>query len=117
MDALARTTAYKKDVKMKWFIDKLVRLLQFFIALTLFSAINFFVEVDTQAPQCCGRKADFTGSHISLFSEKLFYQCPQCKKIFVLENQHKGISLKQYFSRAWRLIYMNKIGKDPNDSL
>ena len=76
------------------------KILEFIIKISLFPIANWLVEVDNQAPMCCGNKTDFVGSHTSLWNEGLFYQCDVCKKVTTITNEHKGINLGQF----WRAL-------------
>jgi hypothetical protein len=79
-----------------------IKAINFLISIMLFPTAIWLSEIGAQAPRCCGRKTNFTGSHTSLFGEELFYQCVKCKTEFTIPNKHEGISVM----RLWRTIFL-----------
>ncbi len=92
----------------------LIRLISGLINISLFPMVNWTIEVDKQSPMCCGGSTDFIGCHTSLFGEKLFYQCDQCKKVFAITNKHNTPYVCMLF-HMWLMIFMPKIGETNQD--
>lgn len=72
------------QLKLKQII---VSVLCFIIRFLAYPIINFSVEIFSATPKCCGDVV-FVGSYISLFRERLIYQCKSCGKVIVIFNPH-----------------------------
>ncbi len=81
---------------MKW----LIKVMMWLLNLCLWPFTNWAIEVENNAPKCCGEKTEFKGHYIGLFQETFFYQCGVCWAMFAVSPLQRP-SLKH----LWRVIF------------